>query len=173
MANQQESSSTENVGKPSVAIARGARDEMQNGKRAGKEAVETAAAATREATGRISQRVQDATKDMSEATGTLRDTSGYAADRMNALLSSYAVLANGAQEFQQKMFEIWQNSWDMAANTPGELLQCRSLTDFAELQRDMLRKGIDSWLDVNSKFLRLSGNLAERAVEPIEERLGH
>jgi hypothetical protein len=173
MANQQASSDVERVGKPSATLASAVRDGARAAEQTGKDTVETIAAGARETASRIDETAQDAAKDIAAAGDLLRDTSDFAADRMNALFSSYAVLANGAQQLQHTMLAAWQQSWETAASSPGEFLQCRSLTDVATLQRDLLRRGIDGWLDANTRLLKLSGSIAERAVEPIADRIAH
>jgi len=100
-----------------------------------------------------------------------RDSSEFATERMNALLSAYAVLASGAQEIQRTYLEVLQRSMEMAAAGQHDLMQCKSLSDVAEVQRDLMRKNLDEWLEGGSKLLHVSSRIVEDAVRPIEDKI--
>ena len=130
-----------------------------------------AAEATRHIANAFDQQNKHLAEGMAKASDFYRESTEYAADRMSALLSAYAVLATGAQEIQRTYLEVLQRSFEMATTGPREIMRCSSLSEVAELQQGMLRKGIDEWLDSSSKLLKTSGRIAEDVVRPIEERV--
>jgi hypothetical protein len=121
----------------------------------------------------VSDNLRVSEEAVRKAGNAYRESSEFATDRINALLSAYAVLANGAQEIQRTYLEVLQHSMEVATAGQREFLHCKNLSDVAELQRDLLRKNIDEWLEGGSKLLRVSGRIAEDAVRPIEDRIGH
>jgi hypothetical protein len=46
-------------------------------------------------------------------------------------------------------------------------MQCRNVTEFAETQRELFRKGVDAWVDTNRRLLDISGRIAEDAMRPV------
>lgn len=140
---------------------------------AGQVAAEAATHATRLVADAIEQHSKHLSEGMAKAGDFYRESTEFAADRMNALLSAYAVMASGAQEIQKTYLDILQRSFAMATTGPGELMRCANLSEVAGVQQDLLRKSLDEWLESSSKLLRVSGKVAEDAVRPIEALVRH
>ena len=119
----------------------------------------------------MEQQSKRLSEGMAKATDFYRQNAEFAANRMNALLSAYSVLAQGAQEIQKTYIEVLQHSFEMATTSPRELMRCTNLSEMADLQQDLLRRGIDEWLEGGSKLLQVSGRVAEEAIRPIQERV--
>jgi hypothetical protein len=138
------------------------------------EAARTASAAQHRVAEVIAERGRELSEGVARASDVYRDSTEFAADRMNAVLSSYAVLAGGMQEVQRTYMDMLQRSIETAAQGPREFLRCTNLSEVAELQHELLKKGLDEWLDGGTKLLRVSSRIAENAVRPIEQRVhGH
>ena len=105
----------------------------------------------------------------SRATDVYRESTEFAAERMRVMLSAYSVIAGGLQEMQKTYVEALQRSMEMAASGPREMMQCKSLSDLASLQRDLLRRGLDEWFESGSKLIGVSSRIAEDAMRPVEE----
>ena len=116
----------------------------------------------KEAAGRA---VDTAARASGEAARTARDLTG-------AFTSSYSVFADGVQELQHGYWRILQQSVDIAASAPAEMMRCRSLTELSELQREIIHKYLDGVVDVNRTLMDVSARVAGNAVKPLHEHIG-
>jgi hypothetical protein len=149
MANQQIQKDTT---QPAIEhIAGAAHEAASNGRQAAKETVDRAA----DAAGRAAD----------ETARTARDLTG-------AFANSYSVFADGIQELQHGYWRIVQQSVDIAANTPTEMMRCRTLTELSELQRDIFHKYLDGVVDANRTLMDVSVRVTGTAVRPLQEHYG-
>jgi hypothetical protein len=119
----------------------------------------------------MSQDGRKISEEMStRAADVYRDSTEFAAERMRVMLSAYSAIAGGLQEIQKTYVEALQRSMEMAANGPREMMQCKSFSDLASLQRDFLRRGLDEWFESGSKMIGVSSRIAEDAMRPAEDR---
>lgn len=128
------------------------------------------AEAVDEAAQNVAHQSRKASDEMTHAADVYRESTEFAAERMKALLSAYSVLSGGFQEIQKTYVEVLQRSMEIAANGPRELMQCKSVSDLASVQRDLFRRGLDGWFESSSKLIGVSSRIAEDAMRPAEER---
>jgi len=95
-----------------------------------------------------------------------------AGDLTGAFANSYSVFADGIQELQHGYWRIVQQSVDIAASAPAEMMRCRSMTDLSELQREIFHKYLDGVVDVNRTLMDVSARVAGNAVKPLQEHIG-
>jgi hypothetical protein len=100
-----------------------------------------------------------------EAARTARDLTG-------AFANSYNALADGIQELQHGYWRIVQQSVDIAATAPAEMMRCRNLTELSELQREIFSKYLDGVVDANRTLMDVSARVAGNAVRPLQEHVG-
>jgi hypothetical protein len=131
-------------------VAGAMHESTANGRQAAKETVAAVADTT--------QRAAD------EAARTARDLSG-------AFASSYGIFADGIQELQHGYWRIVQQSVDIAATAPAEMMRCRSLTELSELQRDIFHRYLDGVVDANRTLMDVSARVAGNAVKPLNEQV--
>jgi len=112
----------------------------------------------------IGRNAEAAAGDAEQAYETSAD---QARDQLSDLMSSYSIVMDGAQEFQRVFWDAFQHSLQATASGPVELMQCRNVTEFAETQRELFRKGVDAWVDTNRRLLDISGRIAEDAMRPV------
>ena len=93
-------------------------------------------------------------------------------DMAIALKTSYGVFADGIQELQHAYWNILQQSFDVAANAPAELMRCRNMTEVAEIQREVMHKCLDGLVDANRALMTVSNRVTESATKPLREQLG-
>lgn len=130
-------------------IVGAAQEGAANGRQAVKATADAVAEATERATG--------------EASRAARDLSG-------AFANSYSAFADGIQELQHGYWRIVQNSIDIAASAPAEMMRCRSLTELSELQRGILGRCLDGVVDANRTLMDVSARVAATAAKPLQER---
>ncbi len=99
-----------------------------------------------------------------------RDATGATSEDVNALLSSYSVVAKGLQEMQRAWIDTVQKSLQTGAKAPQTMLRCTTFSQIAETHRDLMRESMEAWLDGNARLFRLAGKIAEDAARPIESR---
>jgi hypothetical protein len=73
---------------------------------------------------------------------------------------------------QHGYWRIVQQSVDIAANTPTEMMRCRTLTELSELQRDIFHKYLDGVVDANRTLMDVSVRVTGTAVRPLQEHYG-
>lgn len=110
------------------------------------------------------------TAELAKVGESYRDGAALAAGRMSAMLGAYEVMAVGLQELQKTYLEAVRRSVEMASSTPRELMGCKSFSDVAEVQRELVCRGLDEWFDNSAKLLAVSSRIAEDAMSRIEER---
>ena len=99
-------------------------------------------------------------------------TAARAHDMAIAFKTSYGVFADGIQELQHAYWNILQQSFDVAASAPAELMRCRNMTEVAEIQREVMHKCLDGLVDANRALMTVSNRVTENATKPLREQLG-
>jgi hypothetical protein len=92
-------------------------------------------------------------------------------DRLQALATSYGHLFQGAEEIQQRMWDMLQQSVGSALSIPHEFAQCRSFTDVAEKQQDLIHGFFSNWVASSHAMLIASRRAVDRAIRPLEAQL--
>jgi hypothetical protein len=100
-----------------------------------------------------------------EAARTARDLTG-------AFANSYSVFADGIQELQHGYWRVVQQSVDIAATAPTEMMRCRNLTELSELQREIFSKYLDRVVDANRMLIDVSARVAGNVAKPLQEHIG-
>src|ERR1700761_7415104 len=100
------------------------------------------------------QQIQKDTQDAVERTAATVDRAAdvgaaRAHDMTDAFRTSYGVFADGIQEIQQAYWQIVQQSFDVAATAPSELMRCKTMSDVAEIQRGIIQRCLDGIVDAN------------------------
>jgi hypothetical protein len=136
-------------------------------------AVEHIAGTAHEAAANGRQTVKETVDRTADAAGRAADeTVRTARDLTGAFANSYSVFADGIQELQHGYWRIVQQSVDIAANTPTEMMRCRTLTELSELQRDIFHKYLDGVVDANRTLMDVSVRVTGTAVRPLQEHYG-
>ena len=72
-----------------------------------------------------------------------REASDNAAGNVQALLTSYLHLGRGVQEMQQAYFDQLERTVERASRKRHELVNAKSVEEFAQVQRDMYVESVD------------------------------
>ena len=95
-----------------------------------------------------------------------------AAERITTLMTASAAYNRGLHDMQLAYVELFQSSMELMQRAARDLVRCMNPADFAEVQRDMLREGLDHIFVGTSKILQTSSQAAENASRPIQDRIG-
>jgi len=101
-----------------------------------------------------------------------RDASERSAERVQALVSSYMTFGRGLQSMQHAWLEMVDHTMEAAAHKPQDLLRCKNIVEFAEVQRDLYIDAINHAFESTSRLLDIAGRTAQDAVAPLQSR-GH
>jgi hypothetical protein len=86
---------------------------------------------------------------------------------MQALFTCALSLTRGMQEMQLTALRMFDNAAERGARKPRDLLRCRSMTDVAEMQRDLYRDSVNDMIKANSTLLQIAGRVVQEAMRPL------
>jgi hypothetical protein len=112
-------------------------------------------------------RSRDMMSSAAHAMDIYRDASERSAERVQALFSSAMVVGRGWQNMQHAWLEMMDHSMEHAAHKPQDLLRCKNIVEFAEVQRDLYLDAINHAFESASRMLDLAGRTAQDAVRPL------
>jgi hypothetical protein len=98
--------------------------------------------------------------------GASEDTSANA----RALARTYVQMGRGMQGLQKTYVELLERASRRAASRPLEFLRCRSVEEFAQVQRDMYVDSLNYSLEATGTLLEAAGAVAQDALKSLHER---
>ena len=131
----------------------------------------TVARAAKDVEIRLVERAEEAVADTAQTARIYRASERDGADTLQALVSSYGQLFEGAEEIHERIWEIAQHSLGSVLALPYEFAQCRSFTEIAEKQRDVVISLFGSWMSASHTLLLASRRITDRAIRPLEAQL--
>jgi hypothetical protein len=102
-----------------------------------------------------------------------REAGETTAENVQALFSAYVTLGRGMQQMQHACFELLDRAVNQATHKPQDLLRCKTLEEFAEVQRDLYLGAVNHALESSTTLLRLAAQTAQRAMQPLQDRAGN
>jgi hypothetical protein len=114
-----------------------------------------------------SQRALDVT---TRVTDVYHDAAERAAHDLDALIGSWTSLGRGLQRWQHAYFDQLQQFMGSVARKRQDLLRSNSPVEFASVQRDLYVDLVRRAFEANATLLQLTGQIAQEAVRPLQER---
>jgi hypothetical protein len=102
-----------------------------------------------------------------------REAGDSTAENVQALFSAYVTLGRGAQKMQHACLELLDRAVDYATHKPRDLLRCKTLEEFAEVQRDLYLDAVNHALESSTTLLQLATQTAQQAMRPLQARAGN
>jgi hypothetical protein len=99
-----------------------------------------------------------------------RQAGDSTADQMQALFAATLSVGRGMQQMQHAYLEMLDRAVEHAAHKPRDLLQCRTLEEVAEVQRDLYLDLVNHALQSSTTLLQLAAQTAQHAVRPLQAR---
>jgi hypothetical protein len=99
-----------------------------------------------------------------------REAGEETAGDVQALNTTYSQLGQGMMRMQHAYFSALQQSLARAKRQPQDLLRCKSVVEFAEVQRDLYKDGVAFMLESSTTLMRLAGQIVQGATGPLEAR---
>lgn len=99
-----------------------------------------------------------------------REASENTAETVQALVKSYVHLGRGMQEMQRAYLDLLDRAVERSTRKPQDLLRCRSLEEFAGVQRDIYVDAVNHAVEATSTLLDLASRAAQDALEPLQNK---
>ncbi len=96
-----------------------------------------------------------------------RDAAERSAGRVQALMASAMTLGRGMTSMQHAWFEMADRTMETAVHKPQDLLRCKTVSELAEVQRDLYLDAIDHAFESTSRLLEMAGRTAQDALRPL------
>jgi len=160
-------SMTETVAETANAAANMSTKAAEQGREAMMMGVRTAAGVGSRVADISFGRGHDLMSSAAHAMDIYRDASERSAQRVQALFSSAMVMGRGLQSMQHAWLEMMDHTMEHAAHKPQDLLRCKNVIEFAEVQRDLYLDAINHAFESTSRLLDLAGRTAQDAVRPL------
>jgi hypothetical protein len=109
---------------------------------------------------------------MKDAMEIHRDTVHSAAEDFRAATTAATVSVEGMIKIDTAVVDLVGQSAEATARVSQQLLGARTPRDVADAQREYTEALMRSWIDGSALILRATQEIAERALEPINERMG-
>jgi Phasin protein/Hemerythrin HHE cation binding domain len=125
----------------------------------------------RQVTATITERAQQAASETREAVTVYSESVRKIAEDLQAVRASSAVSVEAASE----VYTAWMEWISKVARTNAEasqqLLQCRSVKQVAEVQREFATSAMRNWMEGSTKVLEIAQHSSKQALRPLDGRL--
>ena len=95
------------------------------------------------------------------------------AENVHALFASYLTVGRGLQQMQHACLDLLDRAVDRATHKPQDLLRCKTLEEFAEVQRDLYLDAVNHALESSTTLLQLAAQTSQQAMRPLHARAGN
>lgn len=116
-------------------------------------------------------RTQQVTSEAREALTVLGGSAKDVGDALTAVRASSAVSVSAVAEIRSVWVDLLRNVTRANGEVAKALLQCRSVKQLAELQREFLAGSMRNWLEGSTKVLQITQRTSERASVLLDSRL--
>jgi hypothetical protein len=90
------------------------------------------------------------------------------ASHLQALFASSLSLSRGMQEMQLVALRQFDYAAERNARRPQDILRCKSMTEMAEVQRELCLDSVNYALEAGSTLLQIAGRVAQEAMRPLQ-----
>lgn len=97
-----------------------------------------------------------------------RDAGEATASHLQALFASSLSLSRGMQEMQFVALRLFDHATERCARKPRDLLHCKSMTEMADIQRELCIDWVNDAMEARSTLLQIAGRVAQEAMRPMQ-----
>ncbi len=98
-----------------------------------------------------------------------RDMTDFSKGDVDAMMQTSARLAKSVQDVSMEVMQYTQMSLRMGLQVANEMMTCRSVEDFMQVQRNFLQESVDSFLQESARLLEISSHAASETITPLTE----
>jgi hypothetical protein len=116
-------------------------------------------------------RTRTALEDASRTVAVYREATGGTSDGIQALFASYTKFAHGFYQLQYTYVDTVSRALKRdGRRQPQDLFQSRSVTELAEVQRDLYFDVVNDAVEISAALFRSVGEIARDATVPLKNR---
>ncbi len=125
----------------------------------------------RQVTADVQERTQQVASEARAALDVYSDSSKKILEDLQAVRASSAVSAGAVSEVYSAWAEWFGNAARANAQASQQLMQCRSVTQVAELQKEFVTSSLRTWMEGNAKVLHITQRASKQALGTLDGRL--
>ena len=125
----------------------------------------------RQVTANIKERTQQVASEMHEAMTVYSDSSQKILDDLKAVRASSTVSAGAVSEIYSAWMEWFGNATRTNAEASQQLMQCKTVQQVAEFQKEFSTSALRNWMEGNAKVLEIAQRTSKQALGPLDGRL--
>ncbi len=125
----------------------------------------------RQVTVNITERAQRAASETREAMTIYNESSQKIVEDWQAVRTSSAASVEALSEVRTAWMEWLGKAARINAEASQRLIQCRSVKQVAELQREFVTSAMLNWMEASTKVLETTQHSSKQALRPLDERL--
>ena len=125
----------------------------------------------RQVTANITERAQQAVSETRDAMTVYSESARKIADDLQAVRASSAVSVEALSDVRTAWTEWFSKAARTNVEASQQLLQCRSVKQMAELQREYVTTAMRNWMETSTKVLETAQHSSKQALRPLDERL--
>jgi len=125
----------------------------------------------RQVTANLTERAQRATSEAREALTVYSESTREIAEGLQAVRASSSVSREAASEVYTACMEWAEKATRTNAELSQQLLQCRSVKQVAEVQRQFVTSALRNWMESRAKVLEIAQHTSKQALRPLDARL--
>jgi hemerythrin-like domain-containing protein len=125
----------------------------------------------RQVTANLTERAQRATSEARAALTVYSESTREIAEGLQAVRASSSVSREAASEVYTACMEWAEKATRTNAELSQQLLQCRSVTQVAEVQRQFVTSALRNWMESRAKVLEIAQHSSRQALRPLDGRL--
>jgi hemerythrin-like domain-containing protein len=119
----------------------------------------------------ITERAQQVASEAREAMTIYSGSTQKIVEDLQAVRASSAVSVGALSDVGSAWMEWLGNAARLNADASRQLIQCRSVKQVAELQREFVTSAMRNWMESSTKVLQITQRTSEQALSPLDGRL--
>jgi len=122
-------------------------------------------------TATVRERTQLVAADTQDAMTVYNHSSQNIIDDLQAVRDSSTVSARAVSEIYSAWMEWLGGAARIQAEASQQLMQCKSVKQVAELQKEFTNSALRNWMEGNAKVLKIAQRSSKQALGPLDDRL--
>lgn len=105
------------------------------------------------------------------AVKTFDDVTAFQKGYFDAVMAATTTMAKGYETIAKQLFALNQKTTESSMASAKALVGCKTVQEAVELQGDLARKSLDTWLSESTKISELAVKVSNEAISPINAKM--